>query len=340
MLKSGFKWMFLIMGTTIGAGYASGREIWQFFGPDSVLAILLFAVLFSICCFVIMKISYEYGTVHYIPVLQALLGRKLTSVYDIMIVLYLFTTTVIMLAGGGAALEMIKIPYWAGIAIISGLVICLFLWDIKGLLSMNTFIIPVLIILLIGVLSVFFFSDQNGTSTSLWHLREKWPAALTFTAFNILALVAVLSGVGREIQYKGEIWIASVGSGVILGAISLLYNQSLLKVSNDMMLYEIPLFAILKHYPYYMVVVMSALLWSAIYTTAASGVFGLITRVRERLKWPLWLLAFVFVLAMVPLTKFGFATLIAVLYPIYGVLNLYILAAILIYPIVRRYRLS
>ncbi|HEU5138739.1 MAG TPA: hypothetical protein VFT51_02105 [Bacillales bacterium] len=340
MLKSGLKWMFLIMGTTIGAGYASGREIWQFFGPDSVLAILLFALLFSICCFVIMTISYEYGTVHYIPVLQTLLGRKLTSVYDIMIVLYLFTTTVIMLAGGGAALEMIKIPYWAGIGIISGLVICLFLWDIKGLLSMNTFIIPVLIILLIGVLGVFFFSDQNSTSSSLWRLHEKWPAALTFTAFNILALVAVLSGVGSEIKHKGEIWIASVGSGVILGAISLLYNQSLLQVSNDMMLYEIPLFAILKHYPYYMVVVMSALLWSAIYTTAASGVFGLISRVREYFNWPLWLLALVFVLAMVPLTKFGFATLIAVLYPIYGVLNLYILAAILIYPIAKRYRLS
>jgi uncharacterized membrane protein YkvI len=339
MWKSGFKWMFLIMGTTIGAGYASGREIWQFFGPDSVLAIGLFAVLFTVCCYVIMSVSYEQRTTHYIPVLESLLGKKLTSVYDVMIVLYLFTTTVIMLAGGGAALEMVKVPYWSGIAIISLLVVCLFLWDIRGMLSMNAFIIPVLITLLVAVLGWFFFSDQNGTGIS-WHFREKWPSALTFTAFNILSLVAVLSGIGREIKQKGEIWIASMGSGMILGAISLLYNQSLLKVANDMMLYEIPLFAILKHYPYYMVVVMSALLWSAIYTTAASGVFGLITRMRDRVRWPLWLLALVIVLAMVPLTKFGFSAMIAVLYPIYGVLNLYILASILIYPIVKRYRLS
>lgn len=339
MWKSGFKWMFLIMGTTIGAGYASGREIWQFFGPDSVLAIVLFAVLFTICCHVIMSLSYEQRTVHYIPVLESLLGKKLTSIYDAMIVLYLFTTTVIMLAGGGAALEMMKVPYWSGIAIISLLIVCLFLWDIRGMVSMNAFIIPVLITLLVAVLGVFFFSDQSGTSIN-WHFREKWPSALTFTAFNILSLVAVLSGIGREIKQKGEIWIASIGSGLILGAISLLYNQSLLKVANDMMLYEIPLFAILKHYPYYMVVVMSVLLWGAIYTTAASGVFGLITRMRERLRLPLWLLALVIVLAMVPLTKFGFSAMIAVLYPIYGVLNLYILASILIYPIIKRYRLS
>ncbi|HET7580527.1 MAG TPA: hypothetical protein VFK33_14705 [Bacillales bacterium] len=339
MLKSGFKWMALIMGTTIGAGYASGREIWQFFGPDSVLAIILFAVLFTICCFVIMTISYERGTAHYIPVLETLLGKRVTVIYDVMIIFYLFTTTVIMLAGGGAALEIVKVPYWVGIAIISGLVICLFFWDVQGMLSMNSILLPILMTLLIAVLGMFFFSGENGTSFS-FHFREKWPAALTFTAFNILGLVAVLSGIGSGIRHKGEIWIASVGSGVILGAVSLLYNQSLLKVASDMMVYESPLFAILKHYPYYMVVVMSALLWSAIYTTAVSGVFGLISRVRGRFAWPLWLLAFLIVLAMVPLTKFGFANLVAILYPIYGVLNLYILASILIYPIAKRYRLS
>lgn len=327
------------MGTTIGAGYASGREIWQFFGPDSAIAIVLFSILFILCCHVIMSISYEKGTKDYIPVLRTLLGEKITAFYDIMIVVYLFTTTMIMLAGGGAALGIVKVPYWVGIAIISGLVVVLFFWDIRGMLSMNTFLIPVLITLLIIVLGGFFFSHHNSTSLT-WHFKEKWPAALTFTAFNLLSLIAVLSGIGGEIHHKGEIWIASVGSGVLLCAISLLYNQSLLTVSNDMMLYEIPLFAILKHYPYYMVILMSALLWCAIYTTAVSGVFGLISRIRGRFTGPLWLLALVIVLAMVPLTKFGFSTLIAILYPIYGVLNLYMLTSVIIYPIVKRYRLS
>lgn len=46
MWLSGLKWMFLIIGTMIGAGYASGRELWEFFGNESTFAILLFAVLF------------------------------------------------------------------------------------------------------------------------------------------------------------------------------------------------------------------------------------------------------------------------------------------------------
>ena len=32
MWINGLKWMFLIIGTMIGAGYASGRELWEFFG--------------------------------------------------------------------------------------------------------------------------------------------------------------------------------------------------------------------------------------------------------------------------------------------------------------------
>ncbi|MGO4889031.1 hypothetical protein ACJ2A9_14850 [Anaerobacillus sp. MEB173] len=335
MWRNGFKWMFLIIGTMIGAGYASGRELWEFFGAESGLAIMIFTVLFIICCSVIMKISFRSESTHYLPILQSLMGKKLTGLYDMMIILYLFSTTVIMLAGGGATLEIIQFPYWIGIAVIVFLLVVLFLWDTKGMTSMNSFVIPLLIIFLVGVLSVFQMSMGFSIEIDL-SKQQNWPTAFTFTALNILPLVAVLAAVGKEIKHEGEVWIASIGSGLLLGGISFLYNESLLKVAHEIMLYEIPLFAILKHYPYYMILVMSGLLWTAIYTTAAAGVFGLVTRFRNYIKLPLWLLALLLLLMMIPLTTFGFSNLIAFLYPLYGVLNLYILAAILLYPITKR----
>ncbi|MFN7251982.1 MAG: hypothetical protein ACK4M9_14430 [Anaerobacillus sp.] len=336
MIKAGLKWMFLIIGTMIGAGYASGRELWEFFGNESGFAIVLFSVLFSICCSVIMRISYSQKTIHYLPVLQLLMGKKLTKLYDYMIILYLFSVTVIMLAGGGATLEVFNLPYWLGIIIISGLLIVLFFWDTKGITSMNSIVVPVLITFLLSILLSFQFKEGFSINLNL-NSQGNWPSAFTFTALNILPLVAVLAGIGSEIKSKAEIWIASVGSGLVLGGISFLYNESLLKVAHDIMFYEIPLFAILKQYPYFMVLVMSVLLWVAIYTTAASGLFGLTTRFRRYLSVPLWALAFFLILAMIPLTKIGFSTLIAVLYPLYGVLNLYILASILLYPIAKNY---
>ncbi|WP_332893232.1 YkvI family membrane protein [Lottiidibacillus patelloidae] len=320
------------MGTIIGAGYASGRELWQFFGPESGLAITIFAVCFSICCTIIMKISKKLNTTHYIPLLEQLVGRKLTKIYDYMIMVYLFTTTAVMLAGGGATLEIVNVPYVIGIAIISLLVICIFFWDTKGILSINAILIPLLSISLIAILG-FFYSTTPASELTLSVELANWPAAFTFTALNILPLVAILGAVGSEIKTEGEIWIASLGSGVILGGISLLYNESLVKVANDIMFYEIPLFAILKQYPYIMIIFMSVLLWAAIYTTAVSGVFGLTSRFRGKTKLSTWIVAGITILFMLPFTTFGFSTLVSFLYPIYGMLNLYILAAIIIYPI-------
>ncbi|MBU8905771.1 YkvI family membrane protein [Desertibacillus haloalkaliphilus] len=339
MWYSGFKWMFLIIGTMIGAGYASGRELWEFFGSESGLAIILFAIFFIFSCTVILKISYKKSSSHYLPVLESLMGKKLTGLYDVMIILYLFSTTVIMLAGGGATLEVIQLPYWLGTVIIGGLLVLLFVWDTKGMTSMNSFIIPILITFLLGILLFFQYSNGFPIKVELTQ-QENWPAALTFTSLNVLPLIAVLAAIGHEIKYEGEIWIASIGSGIVLGSISFLYNESLLQVANDIMLYEIPLFAILKHYPYFMVLVMSGLLWLAIYTTAAAGVFGLVTRFRNYVNLPLWGLALILLALMIPLTTIGFSTLISILYPLYGVLNLYVFASILLYPIVNRYQLE
>jgi uncharacterized membrane protein YkvI len=339
MWKAGLKWMFLIMGTTIGAGYASGRELWQFFGHESSLAIFLFLILFIISCQTIMKLSYNKETIHYIPVLESLLGKRVTRIYDLMILLYLYTTTVVMLAGGGATLNTFHFPYWLGVAIIVLLLVVLFFWDINGILSMNAFLIPILIILLVGLLLYFLTNTSNAYPLDL-SKQSNWPSAFTFTSLNILPLIAVLSAIGKDIKHKGEIWIASIGSGVILGVISFIYNQSLITVSSEIILYEIPLFAILKNYPYIMILVMSILLWLAIYTTAASGVFGIISRFRSMINLPLWMLALLALLTMIPLTSFGFSTLIAILYPLYGILNLYILAAILVQPIIWRSKIS
>lgn len=336
MWSSGIKWLFLILGTIIGAGYASGRELWQFFGDQSRLAIVLFSIIFSICIYVIMKISFEEKSEHFIPVLEKLIGHKLTQFYDIMIIIYLFSTTVVMLAGGGATLEVFQIPYWVGISLFCVLLVLLFIWDIKGMIALNTFILPFLVLGLI--ITLLLFISSNGKPFSFdFAAQDNWPSAFTFTALNILPLVAVLSAIGKEMKHIGEAWIASIGSGLIFGSISFIYNEALMQIAEKIMLYEIPLFAILENYPYSMLVFMSFMLWAAIFTTAASGIFGITTRFRSKLKLNLSVLAFLTLLIMIPFTTFGFATLISVLYPLYGIINLYLLAAILLFPITKRY---
>ncbi|MFC7063066.1 hypothetical protein [Halobacillus seohaensis] len=336
---SGIKWMFLIIGTMIGAGYASGRELWQFFGEESSLAILLFTIMFIICCVSIMLISYEQQSGHYLPVLRAIVGKHLTGVYDGMIIIYLFTTTVVMLAGSGATLEAFNYSYRLGVLAIAIPLILLFIWDIKGIVAVNSFVLPLLISGLLFVL-LLFTSDQNISLFGDFKETSNWMAAFPFTALNVLPLIAVLGAIGNRLKSRTEVWVASLGSGLILGGISFIYNNSLIQIADEILVYEIPLFAILNHYPFEMMVFMSFMMWIAIFTTAASGTLGLVTRFRDYWKQPLWIVAFAIVAIMLPFTSFGFSALIGYLYPLYGLLNLYVLSSLLIYPIVQRFKIS
>jgi uncharacterized membrane protein YkvI len=337
-VKSGLKWMFLILGTIIGAGYASGRELWQFFGFESGLAICIFTIIFVIAVYVIMKISFEEKSNHFFPVLERLIGRKLSYVYDVLIVLYLFTTTIVMIAGGGATLEAFSIPYWGGILFFSVVLVLLFLSNTDGIIRLNTIIIPLLIFGLFYALISFNISHHHSWVLDL-NKQYNWPSAFTFTSLNILPLIAVISAIGKEIKGLKEARVASIGSGVVLGAMSFVYNETLIQMADYLADYEIPLFAVLKGSPFAVFLFMSVMLWLAIYTTAVSGIFGLASRFKELTNLPFWLMAFVLVLLMIPFTRFGFANLVAILYPLYGLINLYLLVSILLFPIMDRFKI-
>lgn len=332
MWKSGFKWMFLIIGTAIGAGYASGRELWQFFGYESGLAIILFSVLFTFSCAVVLNESRVLKTSDYQPLLRRVVGRKLTPIFDLMIFLYLCTITIVMIAGSGATGQAFNIPYWWGVGFLAIILVLLFVKGIHGIVAINGLLLPLLIGGLLFVLLIF-MGDQEVSLFADWKSQGNWAAAFPFTALNILPMLAVLGAIGREVSSKGEVMIASIGSGLILGVISFIYNAGLMEIADEMLLYEIPLFAILQHYPVSMLIMMSILLWFAIFTTAASGILGIASRIKSRFDKPMWLIAAIALVLMIPLTSFGFSSLVKYTYPVYGVLNLYVLARLLIYPL-------
>lgn len=335
MGKNGIKWMFLIIGTTIGAGYASGRELWQFFGHESGLAIMLFAIFFSVSCSVIMTISQKRESTHYLPVLREIVGPKLTGLFDVMILLYLFSTTIVMIAGSGATGQAFNLSYWWGIGIMAAALILLFSRGLNGLLAINQYILPALIGGMLCVLVLFTIEEELSLFID-WGRQDNWMAAFPFTALNILPLVAVLGAIGNKVTSTKEIHVASIGSGLILGIVSYIYNNSLIQIAEEILVYEIPLFAILKDFPYEIVIFMSVLLWFAIFTTAASGMLGIATRVQQYVDRPIFVIVIVALVLMVPLTVFGFSALIGFIYPLYGILNLYVLTRLLMYPIWQR----
>src|SRR5690625_7832107 len=116
-----------------------------------------------------------------------------------------------------------------------------FIRKINGILIINQYILPILIVVLLFVLLQFTF-DQKLELFSHWHEQRNWVAAFPFTALNILPLIAVLGAIGNKVSSRKEIWIGCVGSGLILGVVSYIYNNSLIQMADVLLLYEIVLF--------------------------------------------------------------------------------------------------
>lgn len=250
--------------------------------------------------------------------------------------IYLFTTLFVMIAGSGATVTIFEWSNVVGILLMVLLLLVIIPRGMDGVLSINRFLLPLLIVGLFLVLMIFVFQERVSFFYGISD-QSNWVQAIPFTSLNVLPLIAVLSAVGKEIKSKKEIYVASIGSGLILGSISMVYNMSLISVAEQLYFYEIPLFAILNGYPFEIFLLMAVLLWFAIYTTALTSLFGIISRLKEFFKQHSTGRVGLYVLLIaLPFSFFSFSHLISYLYPLYGVLNLYVLGAILLFPIIKR----
>ncbi|OYD07931.1 YkvI family membrane protein [Paludifilum halophilum] len=329
-----------VVGTTIGAGFASGREIWEFFGSygeGSSTGVLLSMGLFFAATVIILRISWEKKTTHYSELLAHVIGTKLAKGFDGVVLLFLLTSTLVMVAGSGATFQEWNSSFLTGVWVMVGAVMVIVCFDLKGLMSMNAAIIPIMTAVLVLVCLHFL---NSGSPSGLWTGSETevlpvWPSAITYAAFNMISLLAVLSTMGQQIRHVGEIWVAGGISTLCLGLIAYLYNYSLMRVESLISQYEIPLFALVRDYSPVWVITISLILWLAIYTTAVSNIHGLIFRVSGYVSLPRWAVGGAVLLLLVPLSRLGFVNLITFLYPLYGVINLFLLTMLLLYPFSR-----
>lgn len=332
--KNGVKLCFIIVGTTIGAGFASGREIWEFFssyGYQSIFGIYIAMILFAISSIFILLISYKYKTENYYEVLVILMGNSIARIFDGFIFLYLFSGSVIMFAGSGATFEQWNYPYLWGVVIIGILVWIVLQRGINGLMTLNGLVIPFLIIILIYVNYQFL---ENNQFISEKHVRgnlEVWPSAITYTALNLISLLGVLSTMGQKIKSQWDIVIGGGLAAFVLGVVALLLNFSLLKVEYVQQ-YEIPLFSLIPNYKSILLFVVSLALWLAIYTSVVSNIHGLVHRIQSKYSFSTGKLSLLLILCIFPLSFIGFSKLVEILYPLYGVINLYLLAVVILYP--------
>lgn len=335
------------IGAIIGAGFASGQEILQFFvlfGYQGLMGVLLSTILFAYLGGMVMYLSVRLRSGSYQELLNYLLGPWASKFMDLLSLFMLVGGLGVMLSGSGAIMrEYMGLPEWLGISLGVGVVIYVILHGLNGLLTINVILVPLKLvgICLIAGLAMFHQGlPQEITFPNEGGIGGHWVwSSFLYVSFNMIVPLAVLSSMGRTITARTGIYAGVLG-GIGLGLAVLLVTLAGLAFYPNVANYEVPMLYMASCVSTILRPVFAVLIWLAILTTAIANAHGFASRLAPEGGKRYKFFGIGACLVVLPITYFDFSLLVRILYPLFGYVGLVLLAALLIVPIVKLHKQS
>ena len=284
---------FTFIGTLIGAGFASGKEIALFFGDAGIPSVMIAGIASGLLAYPFMRIGAVAG------------GDVVTGVFpehgEYAALVLRFVNFLVLSTVMAAAEYLIYVTLgFHGGAILTGIAaVCANAAGTKGLKIVNGILVPVIIILVIVLLARKNFTPVTG--------KIKVLSPLLYSAMNVLSAGMVTAKISSCISRKGALCVSAL-IAVIVSA--LLFMMRSVIASNESA--EMPLYAVATGYG--MGILGTVVIYSAIFTTAA-GTVGLASK-KDSSMSPLITVAAAFLVSAL-----GFANLVKYTYPFIGAIG-------------------
>ena len=332
------------VGAVIGAGYASGQEVLQFFagyGLVGIIGALITAILFVWYGSVFMELGNRLQTCSHRVVLNYLCGNKLGFIGDYVLLFFMFGCVSIMFSGGGAAIN----EYWGlsvmtGKLIIAGMTLATVIFGFSSSVRALGIVSPIIIFSVIAISLITLSShldqlpsvDERLTqltptlATPFW-----WTSAIVYVSYNVSLATSTLTAMGgKEVNLK-TLRVAGILGGFFLGLCLLFITVALLSDLTNVIEYQIPFLQIANNISPTVGILFSIVLVIAVFTTAVTNLYGCVIRFYDSHNNPIQFRTLTISLVVLSLlaSLFPFSTLINVLYPALGMLGMVIMVCAL-----------
>lgn len=276
-------------GAILGAGFASGREIWQFFGVFGNLGLIGVAVvggLFILLGMITAVIAIKLGTNDMGRVIVPGHNKLLVQLVGYFMAIMLFTVLITMSAAGGAMFDQqLGLPRALGGAVIIIMVVVTVIGGFDRVSRAFRFMMPFLIgVILLLCVSVLFADDMKETSDAVFEpsplASTWWLAAILYISYNILAVIPIVATAAVNAKStKHAIWGAALGGAflTLLALVILLVLRTDPVLSNTM---EMPMLAFSSKFSGFINIIYTGVLLFAIYASATGNYYGFTTKIK------------------------------------------------------------
>lgn len=324
--------IFSIIGTLIGAGFASGQEMYLFFyryGTNGIFGLVLCSVLIGLVIYKTFSIIYNKKITKYEEFINEIFHSKLISnLSNIIVNAFLLITFYIMISGFGAYFEQqFKINSIIGSVILGGISFLVLLKDIDGVKRVNSVIVPllILVILLIGLLNVGtpHYLNANLNNDFHWIIQ-----AIVYCSYNMILVIPVLVSIGKFIKSKRQIIVISIISGIIILVLALCIFFILANEKVDYSKIEMPAVYVINNSFSNFTGIYGIIILLSIFSTAISiGISFLRNITKDKNSFPQ--IVTILCISGIIISNFGFSNLVKILFPLFGYLGIVEIVCIL-----------
>lgn len=330
IMKNVLKVVFVIIGTLIGAGFASGQEVYLFFfsyGMKGLIGILISSIIIGVVIYSTFNILNKYKINTYKDFLNILIPKntKLKIIANFIINIFILITFFIMIAGFGAYFEQeIGINRLVGSLVLAIITFIVFMTSIKGVVKVNELIVPILIgfIFIIGIISI---KDTHILNLENYVIRTNYTnfalSAVLYSSYNSILLIPVLITLNNYVKNKKQIFYISFISAIVTILLSVIIFLLLVRVDVDISKLEMPVVYVVSNMFKILRYIYGVIILGSIFTTAISlGVSFLQNTAKNKKGYTQ--ISIIMCITSVIISKFGFSNLVSLLYPIFGYLGL------------------
>lgn len=312
--------VFLIVGTMIGAGFASGREISVFFARFGVYSLFFLPILF-ILFYYVFKLLLNIGKDKYFDNIYKLHAFTKNSVFmNALICLTFIVFTASMLSAGVDILSsnFISVPnivFYVIILVISFLVLK---FGFKGLVKLNMVLVPMLIL---TILTLCIFATFNPVTDAVFipentQVYELPISMLLYAMGNIMLSYYIIIKAGKGLDEK-RIRRVSLISSLVICVVIFISIVCLIKNGSAIMEADMPFVALSYRMGEVFNIFFIFMVLMAVLTTLFSGLFTSYEALPFKKQKALFTMFLVLALSLV-----GFKQIVDYIYPFVGVVGI------------------
>lgn len=258
---------FMLLGTFIGAGFVSGREIARYFsifGVYSYWGIFIAIILLASLMLFFFALSHKVkGFGGFINDYFGKLGTVVSWLFSISLIIFSGT----MMAGCGEVSTNIHINNSFIIFLTILLCFIVVMKSTRGLSFFNLILLPILMVFLIYVT----FQNKIFVSNETFKISFIFDS-IFYVFINIVTLGIFIIEIGAGYTKKESFWSVIICVSVIL-ILMLLINNAI--QFNNLQLSTMPILTLSKEKGYVINILMSLFVWIGLFSTLASNVYVL-----------------------------------------------------------------